>query len=122
MKNHQGAALASIRSAIWRVFSAEKLPLLRSNALLADIVLWKNLAQVSACFGALFEKNNDDVYWVMVIARTAFNEATVPNLTHAHCAFTMAVCDIFLNPASKAIVCTEKRMKRRMECYIVSHR
>ena len=113
--------LASVRSAIWHVFGAEKLPLLRSNALLADIVLWKNSAQVSACFGALFEKNNDDVYWVMVIARTAFNEATVPNLTHAHCAFTMAVCDIFLNPASKAIVCTEKRMKRRMECYIVSH-
>jgi len=122
MKNHRGAALASVRSAIWRVFGTEKLPLLRSNALLADIVLWKNSAQVSACFDALFEKNNDDVYWVMVIARTAFNEATVPNLTHAHCAFTMAVCDIFLNPASKAIVCTEKRMKRRMECYIVSHR
>src|SRR5256885_8940849 len=49
-----------------------------------------------ACFDALFEKNNDNVYWISVIARTAFNEATVPNLTHAHCAFTMAVCDIFL--------------------------
>ena len=70
---------------------------------------------------ALFEKNNDNVYWISVIARVIFNEAMVPNLSHAHCAFTMAVCDIFLNPASKAIVCTEKRMKRRMECYIVSH-
>src|SRR5256886_10870204 len=119
MKNHRGAALASVCLAIWRIFGAEKLPLLRSNALLADIMLWKNLAQVSACFGALFEKNNDDVYWVMVIVRTAFNEATVPNLTHAHSVFTMAVCDIFLNPTSKTIVCTEKRLKRRMECYIV---
>ena len=56
MKYYRGAALASVRSAIWRVFGAEKLPLLRSNALLADIVLWKNSAQVSTCFGALFEK------------------------------------------------------------------
>ena len=62
MKNHRGAALASVRSAIWRVFGTEKLPLLRSNALLADIVLWKNSVQVSTCFDALFEKNNDDVY------------------------------------------------------------
>jgi len=120
MKNYRGAALANIRSSIWRVFGAEKLPLLRSNTSLANIVEWKKKPEVNDCFGNLFNKNNDDIYWIMVIARTTFNEAIVPNLTHAHCAFTLAVYDIFLNPASKSIVCTEKRMKKRIECYIVS--
>jgi hypothetical protein len=122
MKNHRGAAMANVRSATWRVFGSERLPPLRSNALLADVITWKQAQKTIACFDALFEKNDDDRYWIVVIARTAFNEAMVPTLSHAHCAFALAVCDILLNPASKGIICTEKRMKCRMEHYIVSLR
>src|SRR4051812_33053851 len=120
MKNHRGASLANVRAAIWRVFGANELPLLRSNAALTDIVAWKQSKQTAACFDRLFQKNTDGIFWVMVIARAAFTEAAVPNLTTAHHAFTLAVCDIFLNPASKGIICGEKRMKRRMDAYIVS--
>ena len=122
MKNYRGTALASVRATIWKTFGVERLPVLPSNPSVADIIAWKQAPETIACFDALFEKNNDNVYWISVIARVAFNEATVPNLSYTHCAFTMAVCDIFLNPAFKAIVCTEKRMKRRMACYIVSYR
>ena len=122
MKNYQDTVLASIRSAIWKTFGAERLPVLPSNSSAAGIIAWKQASETIACFDALFERNNDGLYWIAVIARAAFNEATVPTLTHTHCAFTLAVCDILLNPASKAIVCTEKRMKRRMERYIVSPR
>src|SRR5947209_1612575 len=122
MKNYRGTALASVRSAIWKTFGAERLPVLPSNSSAADIIAWKQASETIACFDSLFERNNDGLYWIAVIARAAFNEVTVPTLSHAHCAFTLTVCDILLNPASKAIVCTEKRMKRRMERYIVSHR
>ncbi|RIB14637.1 hypothetical protein C2G38_2194478 [Gigaspora rosea] len=39
-------------------------------------------------------------------------------MTPEHCAFTLAVCDIILNPKSKYIKCTEKLMKRRLKRYL----
>ena len=104
--------MANVRSATWRVFGSEKLPPLQSNALLSDIIAWKQAQKTIACFNALFERNDDDHYWITVIAQTAFNEVMVPTLSHAHCAFALAVCDILLNPVFKEIICTEKRMKR----------
>ena len=74
------------------------------------------------CFLSLFEINNDGLYWVMAIARSAFSESAVLTLSRAHCAFTLAVCDIYLNPHSVRIVCNEKQMKLRMDKYIVRSR
>src|SRR6185369_1483890 len=122
MKNYRGTALSAVRNAIWKTFGAERLPVLRANSSTSDIIAWKQSTETIACFDALFEKNVEGYFWVTAIARTAFSDAAVPMLTNAHCAFTLAVCDIFLNPASKGIVCTEKRMKRRMTRYIVSFR
>src|SRR5947209_19334695 len=122
MKNHRGTALASVRSAVWKTFGTSKLPPLNTSASAQDIIAWKQSSETIACFDCLFEKNADDVFWVTIIARATFTEAAVPNLTSCHCAFTLAVCDILLNPASKSTTCTEKRMKRRMDRYIVSLR
>jgi hypothetical protein len=56
----------------------------------------------------LFQENSEGVYWVSLIAQAAFSEGTVPTLSNAYCAFTLAVCDIFLNPRSRGIICSEK--------------
>ena len=119
MKNYRGAASQNVRSSIWKVFGREKLPPLKSNAA-ADIVSWKESPQVKSCFRALFEQNDEGVLWISLIARTAVSTVAVPVMTDHHCAFTLAVCDILLNPRSRNIICTEKRMKRRMEQYLVS--
>ncbi|RIB04329.1 hypothetical protein C2G38_2254432 [Gigaspora rosea] len=79
---------------------------------------WKESEQVAQCFHTLFEYNNNGVLWITIIAKSAFSIATVPILTNHHCAFTLAVYDIILNPRSRTIVCTEKRMKCRMEQYL----
>lgn len=105
---------------MWRVFGSERLPILKSNAGPAAIVDWKNSEEVKECYHLLFRENGEGVFWVSSIAREAFSEAAVPTLSNVHCAFTLAVCDIFLNPRSKGIVCSEKRMKRRIESYLVS--
>jgi len=121
MKNYQGTALSSVRNAMWRVFGAERLPPLRSNASAADVIQWKQSQPVIAAFDSLFQQNAEGVFWITAIARAAFSETAVPNITSTHCAFTLAVCDILLNPQSKGTVCTEKRIKRRMARYIVSY-
>jgi hypothetical protein len=120
MKNHRGSALQSVRAAMWRVFGSERLPTLRSNTDAATIVAWKSTKQVNDCFCLLYELNHEGVFWVSIIARVAFTEVAAPTLSHEHCAFTLAVCDIFLNPRSKGIICTEKRMKYRIERYLVN--
>ena len=121
IKNNHGAALQNIRSAVWRVFGHERLPPLKSNAAAADIVRWKESPQVSDCYRALFQQNNNGIYWVSVITRTAFSTAAVPILTNEHSAFALSVCDILLNPRSRNILCMEKRMKRRIEQFLVSY-
>ena len=119
-KNYRGSALQNVRSAMWRVFGSERLPILKANAGPTTIVAWKKLERVNECYRLLFQENHEGVYWVSLISREAFSEVAVPTLSNIHCAFTLAVCDIFLNPRSKGIVCTEKRMKRRIENYIIS--
>ena len=52
----------------------------------------------------------------MVIAQVAFPKIEI---TAEHCAVTLAVCDIYLNPDSKGIICNEKRIKNQMRKYIV---
>ncbi|CAG8853005.1 25243_t:CDS:1, partial [Gigaspora margarita] len=80
---------------------------------------WKKSEQVAQCFRTLFEYNENGILWITIIARSVFSIAAVPILTNHHCAFTLAVCDIILNSRSQTIVCTEKRMKCRMEQYLV---
>ena len=120
MKNHRGASLQNVRHSIWKVFGYERLPHLKSNAAAEEIIKWKESDEVANCFRSLFEINDSGVLWVAVIARTAFTTTAVPTLSNEHCAFTLAVCDILLNPRSRNMICTEKRMKRRIEKYLVS--
>ncbi|RIB02697.1 hypothetical protein C2G38_2049858 [Gigaspora rosea] len=98
MKNYWGAAFQNVRNSIWKVFGVEKLPLLKSNAGASEIV--------------------SGAYWIDLITRDAFSTAAVPILTHDYYAFTLAVCDIILNPQSRSVKCTEKRMKRRIEKFL----
>jgi hypothetical protein len=120
MKNYRGAACQNVRNSIWKVFGVEKLPLLKSSAGASEIVRWKQSAEVADCFRSLFVQNESGAYWIDLIARNAFSTAAVPTLTHDHCAFTLAVCDIILNPRSRSVQCTQKRMKRRVEKFLVS--
>jgi len=121
MKNYQSTALFNMRNAMWKVFSVEKLPLLRSNASAMNVIKWKQSEPVVDTFISLFKKNSDNVFWITVIARAAFTKTAVPNLTNTHCAFTLMVCNILLNPQSKETICTEKHIKWRMAWYIVSY-
>ncbi|CAG8855429.1 5178_t:CDS:2, partial [Gigaspora margarita] len=100
------------------VFGVEKLPLLKSNAGASEIVKWKQSDGVAECFRSLFVQNKSGVYWIDLITRNAFSMAAVPTLTHNHYAFTLAVCNIILNPRSRSVKCTEKRMKCRMEKFL----
>ncbi|RIB01948.1 hypothetical protein C2G38_2050450 [Gigaspora rosea] len=103
MKNYQGAACQNVRNSIWKVFGVEKLPLLKSNTGASGIVRWKQSVEVADCFCSLFVQNESGAYWIDLIARNAFSTAAVPTLTHDHCAFTLAVCDIILNPQSRSV-------------------
>ncbi|RIB22670.1 hypothetical protein C2G38_2243161 [Gigaspora rosea] len=115
MKNYRGAASQNVHSSIWKVFGCEKL---QNNATATEIVKWKESEQVAQCFRTLFEYNDNGVLWITIIARSAFSIAAVPILTNHHCAFTLVVCDIILNPRSRTIVYTEKRMKYCLEQYL----
>ncbi|RIB14387.1 hypothetical protein C2G38_2195258 [Gigaspora rosea] len=88
------------------------------NASAPEIVNWKKSNQIAACFRSLFEQTESGVYWIDMIARSAFSTAAVPTMTSEHCAFMLAVCDIILNPKSKHVKCTEKLMKRRLKRYL----
>ncbi|RIA99878.1 hypothetical protein C2G38_2236936 [Gigaspora rosea] len=118
MKNYRGAACQNVRNSIWKVFGVEKLPLLKSNADASEIVRWKQSVEVADCSCSLFVQNESSAYWIDLIARNAFSTVAVPTLTHGHCAFTLAMCDIILNPRSRSAQCTQKRMKRRVEKFL----
>ncbi|RIB27591.1 hypothetical protein C2G38_2029227 [Gigaspora rosea] len=90
MKNYHEAASQNVRHAIWQTFGSEKLPFLNSNASVPEIVNWKKSSQVAACFRSLFEQTESGVYWIDMIARSAFSTAA----------------------------CTEKLMKRRLKQYL----
>ncbi|RIB05564.1 hypothetical protein C2G38_2219325 [Gigaspora rosea] len=120
MKNYRGAASQNVRHAIWQTFGSEKLLSLNSNTSAPEIVNWKKSSQVAACFRSLFEQTESGVYWIDMIARSAFFTAALPTMTPEHCVFMLAVCDIILNPKSKYVKCTEKLMKRRLKRYLVS--
>ena len=120
MKNLRGASVQNVRAAVWHVFGCERLPPLKKNAVPADIVSWKQSEEVLDCYRALFEMNEEGVFWVSIIARAAFSMVAVPILSNEHCAFTLAVCDILLNPKSRSVTCSEKRLMRRIERYLVS--
>ncbi|RIB10770.1 hypothetical protein C2G38_2205238 [Gigaspora rosea] len=109
MKNYRGVAFQNIRNSIWKVFGVEKLPILKSNTGASEIVKWKQSVEVADCFRSLFVQNESGNYWIDLIARNAFSTAAIPTLTHDHCAFTLAVCDIILNPWSRSVKCMEKR-------------
>src|SRR5437868_15527405 len=98
MKNHCGASLQNVRHSIWKGFGYEKLPPLKSNAAAEVITKWKESQEVAKCFHSLFEIYDNGMLWVAVIARTAFSTTAVPTLSNAHCALTLAVCVILLNP------------------------
>ena len=119
MKNNRGAALQSVRLAMWKVFGSERLSSLKSNAKASIIVKWKENPKIGECHRLLFETNSENVFWISAIARAAFSESTVLTLTSEYCAFSLVVCDIFLNPKSKSITCDEKNMKHRIEKYLV---
>ncbi|CAG8854866.1 41438_t:CDS:2, partial [Gigaspora margarita] len=53
------------------------------------------ISQVDDCYHALFEQNSKEVFWVSIIARTAFS-------------------------MSKTVLCKDKLMKRRISQYLVS--
>ncbi|CAG8773615.1 10871_t:CDS:2, partial [Ambispora leptoticha] len=74
--------------------------------------------EVNTCYHALFEQNEDGVFWVSVIARTAFSTIAIPTIMSEYCAFTLAVCDILLNPCSQNILCKESRMRYRINQYL----
>ncbi|RIB05109.1 hypothetical protein C2G38_2047870 [Gigaspora rosea] len=118
MKNYWGAAFQNVRNLIWKVFGVEKLPLLKSNAGVSEIVRWKQSVEVADCFCSLFVQNESGAYWIDLIARNTFSTAAVPTLTHDHCAFTLAMCNIILNPRSRSVKCTEKRMKHHIEKFL----
>ncbi|RIB03789.1 hypothetical protein C2G38_2224063 [Gigaspora rosea] len=113
-----GTAFQNVENSIWKVFGVEKLTLLKSNAGASEIVRWKQSVEVADCFCSLFVQNESGVYWINLIARNAFSTAMVPTLTHDHCAFTLAVCDIILNPRSQSVKYMEKHIKCRVEKFL----
>ena len=122
MKTLRETSLSSVRNSMFRIFGPERLPPLPSNANPQSIIEWKQDAKVNQCYKDLFLADSDGIYWSTKIARGAFNEISVLNLSNYHIAFTLSVCDIFLNPSSSGIHCYEKQVKRRMEHYLVSER
>ncbi|RIB23775.1 hypothetical protein C2G38_2288244 [Gigaspora rosea] len=89
-----------------------------SNAGASEIVRWKQSVEVADCFRSLFVQNESGTYWIDLTARNAFSMAAVPTLIHDHCAFTLAMCDIILNPQLQSVRCTQKHMKRRVEKFL----
>src|SRR6185312_1090036 len=75
--------------------------------------------KIAECYRLLFETNSENVFWISAIAKTIFSEVAVPTLTSEHCTFALVVCDIFLNPKSKSIICDKKNMKLHIEKYLV---
>src|SRR5260363_133664 len=72
MKNNRGAALQSVRSAMWKVFGSEWLPSLKSNTKASIIVKWKENPKIGECHRLLFETNSENVFWISAIARATF--------------------------------------------------
>ena len=83
------------------------------------IINWKKTLKVEKCYKLLFEQNDDGDYWSSLIACEVFTINSAKVLTNHHLAFTLAVCDIILNPMSKGTQCTEKEMKKWIEYYLV---
>ena len=119
MKNYRGTALANLRQGIFMIFGSNKLPQLPPNASARTIMMWKKNEKVKQCHQKLFEPNEDGYVWASLIARETFSLSSVPILSNHHLVFTIAGTDIYLNPKSWGIQCTEKEMKKRIEFYLV---
>ena len=95
------------------------LPRLPPNASARRITTWKKNEKVKQCHQKLFETNEDGHVWASLIACETFPLSSVSILSNHHLAFMIAGTDIYLNPQSRGIQCTEKEMKKRIEFYLV---
>ena len=114
--------MANIRDAIFNTFGQERLPNLSHNASAQAIIEWKQNPLVAQCYQELFVPDEDGIFISTRIARNAFNETGVPELTNDHLALCLTVCDIVLNPDSSGIVCSDREVRKRMKHYLVSIR
>ncbi|CAG8578174.1 2655_t:CDS:2, partial [Dentiscutata heterogama] len=105
---------SAIRSAVFTVFSEEQLEMVDNTMPSAKLAEWKTSEKTRAAYNLLFENNE----LIISICYSAFKQFHGKNLSPMHCAYTMAICDILLNPKSSSIKCSDKAITRRVRAFM----
>ena len=98
------------------IIFGERLEHIDNNASAVRIANWKSSKKTQAAYAEIF--SNDEL--LMDIANLVFKEYKGKDLPAMHCAYTLAICDILLNPKSSGIKCNDKSVVKRVNTFLVS--
>ncbi|CAG8679298.1 24483_t:CDS:2, partial [Dentiscutata erythropus] len=113
-RNKRNDIASTIRNATFTVLNIGRVD---NNISATKLSEWKASKETCNAYNSLFE--NDEL--ITSICLLAFKQFRGNSLPPIHCAYTMAILDILLNPTSSSIRCTNKAIARRvhvlMEAY-----
>lgn len=101
---------------MFAVFGEQKLEFIDNTASPVKIAEWKMSEKTREAYAELFE--NHDL--LSKIAYSVFKQNKDEELSIMHCAYTLAICDILLNPKSSGIKCNDKSVVKRVNAFLVS--
>jgi hypothetical protein len=100
------------------IFGESNLTRINTSARVDDIQTFKKSKKTKAAFECLFETDyNNNLPYVEAIKKKAWGKK---NTTKKDTAFTLAVCDIVLNPKHPKISVSDNSLRNRFNLYLVS--
>ncbi len=107
---------ASIWNAIFSIFGEEWLSRVDNNTSAHVLAQWKLSEKMRNAYDELFNNNQ----LLSSMGYQVFKQYHGNPLPPMHCAYTLAICDILLNPASLGIKCSDRSVARHVNVFMVN--
>jgi hypothetical protein len=119
-RSQRGTLTSRIKDAIFSVFGEANLPPISMNASPAEVNKWKRTPAVKKCYSNLHQLVSDDseASFMLRIVERVFVDSK--NSSEILIAYTVNVCEIFLNPDSENIQISESVMKKKLKEKLVN--
>jgi len=100
---------------MFAAFGEERLEYVDGTTTSVKLAEWKTSEKIQNAYLELFHNHE----LLAKIGYTAFKQYKELELLTMHCAYILAICDIFLNPKSSRIKCNDKSVVRRVNAFLV---
>src|SRR3954466_6368576 len=108
-----------VRAAMFNVFGENNLTRINTTADTNTIQAFKRSHKTKKAFNCLFELDDDNTLpYIEAIKKKAWEKKSTTKMNDA---FTLAICDIMLNPKHPKISVSDDALHNRFDAYLVSY-